>query len=376
MTATWEIRQGDALAVLRMLETASVQTCVTSPPYYNLRDYGSATWDGGDAECQHAARRCAGPNDKSFTNEGSSRDKPTNTCRRCGAVRIDDQLGLEATPQEFVAKLVAVFREVRRVLRDDGVVWCNMGNTYSGSGKGARSATAKVGNQIKNTKERFIPTDGDMPTQGRSFEGFPAKCLIPIAWMLGLAMIEDGWILRNDAIWSKPNAMPTSASDRLTVAHEYLLLFSKKQRYYWDAQAIAELATNAGAEITLGPASFALRQAKGAGIAPSGNGLASTYTVPEMRNKRDVWEIPTAAFPEAHFATYPTELITPCILAGSKEGDTVLDPFCGSGTTGLVALRHGRSFIGLELNPTYVEMSRRRITDDAPMLNAPLEVTA
>jgi DNA modification methylase len=378
--ATWEIRQGDALTRLREMESGTVQVCVTSPPYYGLRDYGTATWDGGDADCDHDVRRWDGPKQTQGAQSGhaANGDRLAREACKCGARRIDDQLGLEATPDEYVAKLVAVFREVQRVLRDDGTLFIVIGNTYSAynANRGASKSFAAKADQSRPRLPSGLPD----PT-------YPAKCLIPVAWLLGLALIQDGWILRSDSIWAKPNGMPSSVEDRPTTNHEYVLILSKSPRYYWDAAAVAEPASEVGREITLGAQSFALRQAKGMDREPSGNATAAVYTVPPSRNLRSVWTINTqprrsvTAFDDGgdeydHFASYPDELVRRCLLAGSREGDTVLDPFSGSGTTGVVALRHGRSFVGIELNPSYVEMARRRIAGDAPLFNIAAEAGA
>jgi DNA modification methylase len=187
--------------------------------------------------------------------------------------------------------------------------------------------------------------------------------------MVAFALRADGWYLRSDIIWAKPNPMPESVTDRPTKAHEYLFLLTKSPRYFYDADAIRAEATHAGQTISLGPKSMSVGQATGRGVEASGNGTASEYVVAEGRNKRSVWTVTTQPFPGAHFATFPPKLIEPCILAGSPEGELVLDPFAGAGTTGVVALRHSRSFVGIELNPAYAQMARNRIYDDAPLLN-------
>ena len=331
---SFEIRQGDVFDVLPLLEPGSVQTCVTSPPYWGLRDYGTATWDGGDPACDHRApSRFDYPlNSRQTSNAGSgSVQQYRGGCGKCGAKRIDVQIGLEATPEEYVERLVRVFREVRRVLRDDGTLWLNLGDSYAGSWK-------NQGRKEERGTQR--PINGPMM---QSFDGHPApesnagvvppglkpKDLVGIPWRVTFALQADGWWLSSDIIWSKPNPMPESVTDRPTKAHEYLLfLLAKSERYFYDAAAIAEDATNR----------------------ISGN----------TRNKY-VWTIASEPFPDAHFAVFPQALVEPCILAGSKPGDLVLDPFSGSGTVGVVALRLGRRFLGVELNPEYAAMARRRI---------------
>jgi DNA modification methylase len=261
-------------------------------------------------------------------------------------------MGLERTPDEYIAKMVEVFREVRRVLRGDGTCFVNIGDSYARNG-----GTPGGGNrepmhmEDKQTRMLKIPSDC----------GLKEKDLVGIPWMLAFALRADGWWLRQDIIWSKPNPMPESVTDRCTKAHEYLFMLTKSAKYYFDAEAIKEPSANAGQVVSLGERSFAKRQADGAGVSPSGNGNASEYTVKETRNKRDVWTVATQPFPEAHFATFPPKLIEPCILAGCPENGIVLDPFAGSGTTGVVAIRHKRDFIGIELNPDYITMANNRL---------------
>jgi DNA modification methylase len=308
------ILTGDCLEVLRGLPDGMVQTCVTSPPYYGLRDYG-----------------CAG------------------------------QIGLEATPDVYVARLVDVFREVRRVLRDDGTLWLNLGDSYArAGGEGGCGPNAQVGNTNSGAQRRnLVPPPGYKP-----------KDLLGIPWMVAFALRADGWWLRQDIIWHKPNPMPESVTDRCTKAHEYVFLLTKSARYFYDAAAIAEDAIHAGQEVTLGEKSLSRGQASGAGVKASGNGLAASVTVGATRNARSVWPIATQPYSGAHFATMPPALAERCIKAGSKPGDMVLDPFGGAGTTGLVADRLGRSATLIELNPEYARLARERITADAPLFGA------
>lgn len=314
---TVQILIGDCLESVKGLPDQSVNCCVTSPPYFGLRDYGHA-----------------------------------------------GQIGLESTPDEFIAKLVAVFREVKRVLRDDGTLWVNIGDSYSGSGRGAMGdgtpsdrGDAKQGTNRGTTVGVFKKVDS----------GLKPKDLIGIPWMLAFALRADGWYLRQDIIWSKPNPMPESVTDRCTKAHEYIFMLSKSARYYFDSAAISEPATNAGKVVSLGEKSMSAGQANGANITASGNGLADSYTVVETRNKRSVWTVTTKPFSEAHFATFPPDLIEPAILAGCPAGGTVLDPFGGAGTTGLVCDRLQRNAILCELNPAYAEMARKRIQNESPL---------
>jgi DNA modification methylase len=267
---------GDALESLRTLENQSVNTCVTSPPFWGLRDYGK-----------------------------------------------DGQLGLENTPQHYVDNLVEVFRELRRVLCDDGTLWINLGDIYK---------------------------------RDKQLTGMP--------WRVAFGLQADGWVLRQDIIWHKPNPMPESAKDRCTKAHEYIFLLSKSSSYYYDFDSIKEEADFAGAKITMGPKSMSKRQATGRNIKPSGNAFNDVYDVPQYRNKRSVWTVTTKPYKGAHFATYPPDLIRPCILAGCPEGGTVLDPFAGSGTTGQVAANNQRDALLIELNSEYVSIIEKRLGSD------------
>ena len=292
------IINGNALRI--PLADGTVQTCVTSPPYFGLRDYG-----------------------------------------------VDGQIGLEQTPDAYVAQLVAVFREVRRVLRDDGTLFLNLGDSYARTGGTDCnvSKTAKVGS-TRNTLNQI----SDRSSKSESI-GLKDKDLIGIPWMVAFALRADGWYLRSDIIWSKPNPMPESVTDRPTKAHEYMFLLSKSARYYYDAAAVSEdaLAGTGG-----GPNSF-----RGNGANRTGRDMSEIGTSGK-RNKRSVWTVATKPYGGAHFATFPPELITPCILAGAPQGGIVLDPFSGSGTTVATARQLGRVGVGVELNPAYIELSQQR----------------
>lgn len=298
---------GDCLDVLRTLPEASVQCCVTSPPYFGLRDYGHA-----------------------------------------------DQIGLEQTPDEYVAKLVAVFREVRRALKDDGVCWLNLGDSYASSGvSGKQSDTANLsrhGNNQTNPKMRE-QVFGRAPTP----EGLKPKDLIGIPWRVAFALQADGWWLRQDIIWHKPNPMPESVRDRCTKAHEYLFLLTKADRYYFDSDAIAEPSIKGSAGSRFDAGKTALH-----GLSRSSE---KDRIERDSRNRRSVWTIATKPYSGAHFAVMPPTLVEPCILAGSRHGDVCLDPFSGSGTVAAVATRLGRKAIGIELNPEYQAMAIDRVED-------------
>lgn len=297
-----EVITGDAREVLRTLPAGSVRCIVTSPPYYGLRDYGT-----------------------------------------------DGQIGLEATPGEYVAELVSVFREARRVLADDGTLWLNLGDSYA----------AARGYQVPDSKHRDVGNG----MKSQIPPGLKQKDLIGVPWRVAFALQADGWYLRQDIIWHKPNPMPESVRDRPTKAHEYLFLLSKSERYYYDADAIAEPAVSDSLKKWTDNGSDKQR---GHGRRHAGfNGRYAERLQregpPDTRNKRSVWTVATRPYAEAHFATFPPDLIRPCVLAGSEPGDTILDPFNGSGTTGQVALEHGRRYVGIELNPEYVELTNARL---------------
>jgi DNA modification methylase len=306
VTATWRIFEGDALERLRELSERSVQTCVTSPPYFGLRDYGN----GG-------------------------------------------QIGLEPTPDEYVAALVSVFREVRRVLRDDGTVWLNLGDSYAAN-RSYQVADSKHPAHDFGASNAAVCPPGCKP-----------KDLLGIPWMVAFALRADGWYLRADIIWAKHNPMPESVTDRPTKAHEYVFLLSKQARYFYDADAIRE---DDGGRPS-GNGFVRDHRLSYQNVDGTARGQEDEWTPGGGRNKRSVWTVATQPYSGAHFATFPPKLIESCILAGAPEGGTVLDPFAGAGTTGLVALRHDRSFIGIELNPEYAELARNRIRDDSPLLN-------
>lgn len=313
---------GDARERLKELPDASAHCCVTSPPYFGLRDYG-----------------------------------------------VDGQMGLEATPAEYVAGMVAVFREVRRVLRDDGTLWLNLGDTYNNNPSTSNIPRAEQGNgsgAFQIPPEKHVQANRAKPNKAQPLieQGIKKKDLIGIPWRVAFALQEDGWYLRQDIIWHKPNPMPESVRDRCTKAHEYLFLLSKGPRYHFDADVIAEpLSDNPVTRARNNRADKGVVGATalhGTGIGQSGNG-GFERAAAKTRNKRSVWSVPTRPFPEAHFATFPPALIEPCILAGCPVGGTVLDPFGGSGTTAGVALKHARKAILCELNPDYLNLMAARI---------------
>ena len=363
---------GDARKRLAELPAGSVRTCITSPPYFGLRDYGTASWDGGDPECPHTGKPMATKANIN-RNTGGGNDVKNATaleffrerCERCGAMRIDSQMGLEETPDAYVAEMVLLFREVWRVLADDGTLWLNLGDSYSGSGKGP---AGNLGAKHDERNMEHTKASGNVPI------GLKPKDLIGIPWRVAFALQADGWYLRQDIIWAKPNPMPESVTDRCTKSHEYVFLLSKSARYYYDNVAIKEPNANPiRTNYTPGKRAYAegnteqlpgKRTRRNEGFEKYANG-----EIPQGRNKRDVWTIASKPFKGAHFAVMPEALVEPCVLAGSAEGDTVLDPFTGSGTVAVVALRHGRNFVGTELNPEYGEIAKKRISDAAPMFN-------
>ncbi|MCE5247923.1 site-specific DNA-methyltransferase [bacterium] len=347
---------------------ASAQTCITSPPYYGLRDYGTATWEGGDPKCDHRQEqiRTRGRGRDRAASGGTFHDSPAvepalglpyrELCAKCGAVRIDRQIGLERTPEEYVATLVECFREVRRVLKDDGTLWLNLGDSYA-TGGGSVGERPGGGKQGESWRLRGLMT----PPNRMPLPGLKPKDLIGIPWRVAFALQADGWYLRSDVIWSKPNPMPESVTDRPTKAHEHLFLLAKSERYYYDKAAICE--PYHAATLKRGRS---IRQVAADGHKTyrfNGEPL-DAESVKRGRNARTVWTIPTCSYRGSHFAVMPEALVEPCILAGSRPGDTVLDPFCGTATVGRVALRHGRRFLGADINPKYLdELARERTSN-------------
>jgi DNA modification methylase len=360
---------GDAWEKLLLeFPSESVQCCVTSPPYWGLRDYGTATWEGGDEGCEHK-KTDGDRTDRPWgllhpANQERHQNKEPNyktICGKCGAKRIDSQIGLEETPEQYVTKMVEVFREVRRVLKKDGTLWMNLGDSYANGLGGPPSLSSTLnGGRGVGPNEKLAQLK---PLRKGTAQGLKPKDLCGIPWRVAFALQSDGWYLRSDIIWSKPNPMPESVTDRPTKAHEYLFLLSKNERYYYDAEAIREPHSEPwrgqGEHESSTPHSGRLDD-------PNKEQAAFTVAVrkynPDGRNKRSVWTVPTEPYAEAHFATFPPDLIKPCILAGTKPGDLVLDPFAGSGTTGAVALELGRKAILIELNPVYIPLIKKRCT--------------
>jgi DNA modification methylase len=302
------IEFGDCREIMRhwAADGVKVQTCVTSPPYFGLRDYGR-----------------------------------------------DGQIGLEQTPEEYIAAMVEVFRCVRNVLADDGTLWLNIGDSYNNFRSQMGPGQAVHGRDKLNGKP-------DVLSKKRGIEGLKEKDLIGIPWMLAFALRADGWYLRQDIIWHKPNPMPESVRDRCTKAHEYIFLLSKSDQYFFDNKAIKEPANLANHRDSPG-----IRRTAPGSADHNGFKNGRHY---ETRNKRSVWSVSVRSYKGAHFATYPPALIEPCILAGSRPSDIVLDPFMGSGTTAQVALQHGRQYLGCELNPEYETLQKERIAKAVPAI--------
>ena len=313
-------------------------------------------------------RNCGTGND---VKNATAREFYKDICAKCGATRIDSQIGLEQTPDEYVEQMVAVFREVRRVLKDDGTLWLNLGDSYVGgkgaSGQGSPEYQSQRVHRNESLNQDYQHIGGrgkTRPTDNRAMlrqSGLKPKDLVGIPWRVAFALQADGWWLRQDIIWHKPNPMPESVTDRCTKAHEYLFLLTKSAKYRFDHHAIQE------------PAKWSDDKRAGKGRltydgkrqGEQGTGQEAFVAIKDMRNRRSVWTVATKPFRGAHFATFPPQLIEPCILAGCPEEGTVLDPFFGAGTTGLVAQRHNRRWIGCELNPEYAEIARKRIQEES-----------
>lgn len=320
------IFNGDCLDVLRQLPDESVQCCVTSPPYYALRNYN-----------------------------------------------VDGQIGLESSPAEYVARLVDVFREVRRVLRANATLWLNLGDSYAGGTRGRNDFETMPRPRGGHNKSPQNPIQNTVPA------GLKPKDMIGIPWRVAFALQEDGWWLRQDLIWAKPNPMPESVTDRCTKAHEYIFLLSKSERYYFDQEAVNEPIAESTLRIHTSPNV----RARGTGgdwkqdsVGNGHGGLINGNIRNGKRNRRSVWTVATQPYAGAHFACFPPALIEPCILAGCPEGGTVLDPFGGSGTTAQVATEHNRKSILIELNPNYCDLAIDRNRDVVPKMALFVEAKA
>lgn len=294
--SSFRLINADVIAGLRQLPDESVNCCVTSPPYFGLRDYG-----------------------------------------------MSGQIGLEATPAEYIARMVEVFQEVRRVLLPTSTLWLNIGDSYNAH-PGQRKISDAAG-------DKQTSNNGSVGAPSRNVKELKPKDLIGIPWMLAFALRDAGWWLRSDIIWAKPNPMPESVTDRPTSSHEYLFLLSKSKNYEYDSDAIKE-------------------DGRHDGLNDRWDSMSKEEQCSLRRNKRSVWTIATQPYPEAHFAVMPEALVVPCVKAGCRKGGVVIDPFSGSGTVGVVALRHGCDYIGIELNPAYVTMARARLSNIEPMFHS------
>jgi len=380
-----KIEFGDCRETMRKWKEQGIkaQTCVTSPPYYGLRDYGTAKWEGGDLNCEHSISMPTKWNDPKrgivLRPEVGHRGGSSSNCHFCGAKRIDEQLGLEDTPEQYIANMVEVFRCVWDVLEDDGTLWVNIGDSYNGSGG-------------QGTKPNIMSKEAAEGRGGKAIkvDNIKSKDLIGIPWMLAFALRADGWYLRQDIIWHKPNPMPESVQDRCTKAHEYIFLLSKSQKYYYDIDAIKEPALDVSMARMQRGVSDTHKNVNGApgqtahsmnqprpnmknmqvdGQSPNSfhknrqNGKPDE--VYENKNKRSVWTVTTKPYAGAHFAVFPSDLIEPCILAGAPVNGIVLDPFMGSGTTAQVAQHLGRQYIGCELNESYKPLQNKRLAQQS-----------
>lgn len=413
------IEFGDCRTIMKKWidEGVKVQTCITSPPYYGLRDYGTATWIGGDSNCEHEGTSIG--NNRNFLDEGgrlgNKKSLSYGDCIKCGAIRQDQQIGLEREVGDYVANIVDVFRHVWHLLDDEGTVWLNLGDSYAGSGKGPGKRLNGEHHHLENVHSKIVP------------DGLKPKDLIGIPWRVAFALQDFGWYLRQDIIWHKPNPMPESVTDRCTKSHEYIFLLSKNPQYYFDNEAIKEPVKD---DWGTRDRTHGKYHNEGTGLNPH-SGLEKSYA---MANKRSVWTVTTKPFVGAHFATFPPDLIEPCVLAGTShrghcpkcyarwelvkkdtgeradvevytgqavkdyEGnkvqnpsetkkrvlesmskvwehewvatckcgldpvaDIVLDPFMGSGTTAAVAQRLNRQYLGCELNTEYKKLQDERL---------------
>jgi DNA modification methylase len=351
-----KIEFGDCRETMRKWASEGIkaQTCVTSPPYYGLRDYGTGKWVGGDKNCDHVESENKHGGQRADRNQEGYKKQYKDVCKKCNAVREDGQIGLEETPEQYIKAMVEVFRCVWDVLEDDGTLWVNIGDSYYNYRPGKGQALVK---QTVANSEQDLPQT--CARRGNKLDGLKEKDLIGIPWMLAFALRADGWYLRQDIIWHKPNPMPESVQDRCTKAHEYIFLLSKSPKYYYDIDSIKEDAHTTDTsdrnrdETRLNNTPGRTRM----------SGLTTNHY--EKKNKRSVWTVTTKPYEGAHFAVFPTDLIEPCILAGAPAGGVVLDPFMGSGTTAQVAQDLGRKYLGCELNPAYQPLQKKRLAQQS-----------
>jgi len=350
--------QGNCIDKIKELEDNYIDCVVSSPPYYGLRDYGTASYDGGDPDCKHSITDGIVDNKNNKLIERPDRASDKKNCVKCGAKRIDKQLGLEPTYHEHIQNILELFRAMKPKLKDSATVWLNYGDSYAATVNGTKAK------DIKNDDRGFV--DKPFSTIQGSIK---PKDLVMIPNRIAIALQDDGWWIRSEIIWHKPNPMPESIKDRPTSAHEKIWLITKNKKYYYDSDAIKEPVK----EISKKRVQYGLKHKH-----PNNIGVAippvNTEKMGERfcnsdgkRNKRNVWTVTTKPCKEAHFATFPKDLIEPCIKAGCPEGGVVLDPFGGAGTTGIVAQSLNRQAILIELNPEYIKISKNRIDKEFGM---------
>jgi DNA modification methylase len=359
-----KILHGNCIDKIKELDDNSIDCVVSSPPYFGLRDYGTAQWKGGNPNCSHAYGRNTrgGLSDFQKNNKGSFGDEAVKSgecCKLCGAKRIDEQFGLEKTYQDYLANTVKVFETFKPKLKDTATIWWNVGDSYNSTngfcrnkGKYKRKGRDGGSNDKKLIKNSIIKE----------------KDLMMIPNRVAIALQEAGWYIRSEIIWHKPNPMPESVRDRPTSAHEKIWLITKSKKYYYDADAIREpLAAS-----SLNRLNQDIKNQKGSTRGNGGmksNGNMKAVGNKETKNKRNVWTVTTKPCKEAHFATFPKDLIEPCIKAGCPEGGLVLDPFGGSGTTGIVAAQNNRNAVLIELNQKYIDIAKKRIDKELGLFN-------
>lgn len=345
------ILQGDALTKLKELPEKSINMCMTSPPYWALRDYGTAKWEGGDKDCDHLNGTLQSM--KTTLHPGTNQNDKRNftgmpfkeICGKCGAKRTDHQLGLEPTFDEYISDLCDIFDEVKRVLRDDGTCWVNLGDCYAGQmGKKNGWTDNKA---VKDSIKKGVT----LTNKTKIIHELPQKCLVGIPARFQIEMCNRGWILRNTIIWHKNSCMPSSAKDRFTIDFEYIFFFSKQKKYYFEQQVEDTKAK------VIEPRMIEEKREVYYAKNKDGQGVKRSM----KRNMRTTWTINPKPFKEAHFAVYPEALCETPIKAGCPTGGIVLDPFFGAGTTGLVALKQNKNFIGIELNPEYIKIAEKRL---------------
>lgn len=408
---TWQLHCGDALSVLKTLPDQSVNCCVTSPPYFNLRDYQTATWEGGSASCDHLTDAVAVSTKSTLYSPGERepsaaaqkygsqiRKQFMGECAKCWAVRSDRQIGAESSPQEYVAAIVEVFAECRRVLVDNGTLWVNVGDSYNNRCV-ARQSSHQTGLGFDSVDLRQSwreLTESGRTRLSLTSDGLKEKDLLGIPWSVAFALRNDGWYLRADIVWGKVNPMPESVTDRPTKSHEYVFLLTKSARYWYDAEAIREKSLTGDMRRPYGsegawqldgrpseqrhggeprkPYTGKATKDYESGGAQDPSATKARIVEAQMsgelvgRNCRSVWMFPTEPSGFEHFAVMPRALARRCIVAGCPFGGVVLDMFAGVCTTGVVALEEGRNFVGVELNSKYHAIGRERLANVAPLL--------